>query len=281
MSHPEWNSVIQPKVAASWNLHSLLPRDLDFFVMLSSIVGAQGSAAQSNYAAGCTYQDALARYRVERGQKGTSLDLGWMRAVGAVAESSTYARLVESDGSWAPIEVEELLAVLRVYCRPSRDVGSPSRSQLVLGARTAVDLVAMGKNPEPHVLNPMFSSFATVVGKGADGGQGQGGSRASKGDDDVTALLQRASSAGERIDIIVQEVVGKLARSLAVSPADIDEAKCLSDYGIDSLVAVEMRNWISQNLHATIAVFDLLSNLSISGVANLIMERTTLLSVDN
>jgi hypothetical protein len=37
--------------------------DLDFFILLSSNVGILGNASQANYAAGGTYEDALARIR--------------------------------------------------------------------------------------------------------------------------------------------------------------------------------------------------------------------------
>ena len=36
----------------SWNLHELMPRDLDFFIMLSSLAGILGNRGQSNYRAG-------------------------------------------------------------------------------------------------------------------------------------------------------------------------------------------------------------------------------------
>ena len=49
---------IRPKVNGSWNLHQYLPKDLDFFVMLSSSAGIAGARGQGNYAAG-VYNDSL------------------------------------------------------------------------------------------------------------------------------------------------------------------------------------------------------------------------------
>ena len=51
MTHAQWSKTIRCKVNASWNLHQLLPSDLDFFLLLSSIVGIYGSPGQANYAA--------------------------------------------------------------------------------------------------------------------------------------------------------------------------------------------------------------------------------------
>lgn len=43
MTHAQFMAAIRPKVQGSWNLHDLLPKDPDFFVMLSSSAGIAGS----------------------------------------------------------------------------------------------------------------------------------------------------------------------------------------------------------------------------------------------
>lgn len=54
MSGEDYRAAVRPKVQATRNLHELLPKDLDFFVCLSSIGGVVGSRGQSNYNAGRT-----------------------------------------------------------------------------------------------------------------------------------------------------------------------------------------------------------------------------------
>ncbi|KAF6226814.1 hypothetical protein HO173_012318 [Letharia columbiana] len=71
-----WQAVIAPQVQGSWNLHSCLPHDMAFFIMLASFVGITGNCGQANYAAANAYQDALALHRRARGQAATSIDLG-------------------------------------------------------------------------------------------------------------------------------------------------------------------------------------------------------------
>ena len=60
MSLEDFQIAVKPKVQGSWNLHTLLPSDLDFFVLLSSGAGVTGNRGQANYCMGNTYQDALA-----------------------------------------------------------------------------------------------------------------------------------------------------------------------------------------------------------------------------
>ena len=66
----------------TWNLHELLPTDLDFFILLSSLAGIIGSVSQANYAAGNVFQDALVRYRRQKGLAAQSLDIGVMTGIG-------------------------------------------------------------------------------------------------------------------------------------------------------------------------------------------------------
>lgn len=73
MSFQQWSAAIEAKVAGSFNLHRLLPpQDLDFMIHLSSLAGINGQMASANYAAGCAFQDALARCT----PSSTSLDIG-------------------------------------------------------------------------------------------------------------------------------------------------------------------------------------------------------------
>ncbi|THC88924.1 hypothetical protein EYZ11_011625 [Aspergillus tanneri] len=64
MTYSDFSAAVRPKVVGSLNLHNaFLTQHLDFFILLSSAAGIVGNSGQANYAAGCTFQDALARYR--------------------------------------------------------------------------------------------------------------------------------------------------------------------------------------------------------------------------
>lgn len=87
MSYDNWVQAIRPKIDGSWNLHETMPKDLDFFVMLSSISGIMGNRGQSNYCAGNTYQDALAHYRQSLGLAAHTIDLGAVSGMGWLEEN--------------------------------------------------------------------------------------------------------------------------------------------------------------------------------------------------
>jgi hypothetical protein len=52
MTVEEFHAAVRPKVQVTRNLHDLLPKDLDFFICMSSIGGIVGSRGQGNYNAG-------------------------------------------------------------------------------------------------------------------------------------------------------------------------------------------------------------------------------------
>ena len=87
MSFESYNIGAACKTFGSWNLHTTLPKGMDFFIFLSSASGLVGLRGQTNYNAGNTFEDALARLRVASGEKAVSLDLGAMIDDGLLAES--------------------------------------------------------------------------------------------------------------------------------------------------------------------------------------------------
>jgi acyl carrier protein len=60
---------------------------------------------------------------------------------------------------------------------------------------------------------------------------------------------------------------------LGLQVEDIDPRKSLSDYGVDSLMSVELRNWIWRSFKASVAVFDIMGGKSLKGVAQLVAEK--------
>lgn len=270
MTHSQWKSVIQTKIGSSWNLHHLLPEDLDFFVLLSSLSGIYGSSGQSNYAAGCTYQDALAYHRILGGKKAMSLDVGWMKGIGIIAEKDDYRIVREKAQDMNPIEEDEFLALLDLCCDPSNPLPAPENAQLLLNPLTPADFpIKHGHLPPPQMFRPLFSGFERGMGVGDQ-------SSDQLVSEDYAALFRDAASLMDRAVVVVRGLVAKLGRSLFTPPEDIDTTKSLSEFGVDSLMAVELRNWIGNDFQANVAVFDIMGSRAISAIGDLVAERSRL-----
>ncbi|KAI1087949.1 putative polyketide synthase [Rostrohypoxylon terebratum] len=270
MTYAQWTRSITSKVGTSWTLHQVLPHDLDFFILLSSVAGIYGLPGQSNYAAGCAFQDALARYRTATNYRGTSvsLDLGWMRDDGAIHESADLKRRFTSASNMKPVTTADLLATLDHFCDPSLPSLDQDRSQLLIGLTTP-DEVRAQASVAPDTLRgrPLFAGFDVVLANEA--GPECGPSAAA---DDVAQRFVRARSAAERVNVVVTALREKVARALGVEVDHIDSAKGLADYGVDSLMGVELRNWIRRDFGVSIAVFEIMQGGKTIEDAGLLVE---------
>ncbi|KUI56159.1 Lovastatin diketide synthase LovF [Cytospora mali] len=275
MTLSEWNDAVLPKVAASRNLFDNLGRDLDFFILLSSTVGITGGPEQANYAAGNTYQDALARHLASQGVHAVSLDLPIICGVGYVEERRGLLDHLRSMG-WAFMEEKEFHATLDYHCRPPPpDTPSPApvtRSQVLPRFWLPQQTAAEGRELPPWRLDPLFSQLAVSSATKATG--------ENKADATKTvnhaALLAAATSPEEAVKVALEALLLKISRVLSVDVSNLDPAKPLHAYGVDSLVAVELRSWLAKELKAEVSVFDMTNASSISQVASTAMVRSKL-----
>ncbi|KAI1357546.1 hypothetical protein F5Y08DRAFT_352231 [Xylaria arbuscula] len=270
MTHEQWQTTIKSKVYTAWNLHRQLPKGMDFFILLSSIAGIIGNASQSNYAAGCTFQDALARQRISRGEKAVSFDLGWMRHIGILAESKLLDQLRRRAADVRAVQEAEFLALLDIYCDPKLPILAESESQLVIGAMTQQHRHAMGLGPTAVMMRPFYAGFSQLPDEDPAHEK-----ISTKDEAQSQALLFRQSkTVDERAEIISRMLARKLAVALAISTEDIELGQPLSHYGVDSLMAVELHNWIRHDLQASISTFELMREASITSISATVASRT-------
>ena len=257
MTYEAWQEATAPKVQGSWNLHTLLPTDMDFFVTLSSLSGIVGWRGQANYAAGNSFQDALVRHRVAKVQRAAALDLGPVFSMGVMTENEDLrTRLGEMV---APMTKTELFALLDYYCNPAVDKGrdlpstAPLRCQAVVGlARWSSDKMAL------YLKKPMFCGLAISNSMtAADGG-------ANPQKIDVRSIFEKASSLIEAGEAVTKALASKLSSTLSLTLEELDTEVPMHTFGVDSLVAVELRNWFVKEVHADIAIFDILGGSTIS-----------------
>jgi acyl transferase domain-containing protein/surfactin synthase thioesterase subunit/D-arabinose 1-dehydrogenase-like Zn-dependent alcohol dehydrogenase/acyl carrier protein len=87
--------VLHPKVLGAWNLHVLTrEQPLDFFILFSSIATALGLMGQGTYAAANAFLDGLAAMRRTQGLPALSIDWGlWEGGMGSAAQREHYDEL--------------------------------------------------------------------------------------------------------------------------------------------------------------------------------------------
>ena len=213
-----------PKVLGGWHLHrATLALDLDLFVLFSSTAGVLGNAGQSNYAAANAFLDQLARARRERGLPGQAIAWGPWSEVGAAetARERVAARLAAAGVDWLT---------------PRRGVEALDhlvQQEVPAAAAAAVDWSVFGAAAG---LPPFFAELA--------GGAGREAARVGEG-----ALVERlrAAPAAERERLAVEFVQEEVRAVLRLpSPPAADAG--FFDLGVDSLLAVELRNRLNRAL---------------------------------
>lgn len=272
MSLKSFNNGIRPKVQGTWNLHqSTLNQPLDFFVIMASSVGVLGNSGQANYSAGNAYEDALAQYRRSQGLPAISVDLGMILSVGAVAQDSTgmIRNNLESKG-FVGIEEDEFLAILETSIRESSP--SSAASQMITGIQTQSTVPGDDGVPvdEPFwKSSPVFSHLPKL-------GARSSGQSSNAGEQSIQSLLKGALLLTDAVTVIIDAMTIKLSRSLMMDVAELDPTRPTSAFGIDSLVAVELRNWFQKHMKADIAVFEILQTNSLQTLAFRVAEKSTL-----
>ena len=268
MTPEDWAFSLAPKVTGSWNLHTLLPQDMTFFILLSSLSGVVGGAGQANYASGNTYLDGLARYRFSRGENSVSLDLGLMLSEGKLIENPRVMTALDSTGVYKLMKLDELFALLDRYCDPATyPLACEDDAQVVCGIETPMAIRAKGALVPAWMQQPLFNN---LYDQQADDHAAQTGKSASNYKSRVAA----SSSPNEAAEIVTEALVSRLSRSLAIPPTDIESHRPLYYYAVDSLVAVELQNWFRNEFEADLSVFEILGNRSSQDVGQLIVERS-------
>ncbi|KAK7724612.1 putative secondary metabolism biosynthetic enzyme [Diaporthe eres] len=272
IDHPAWTACLRPKVDGSWNLHQQLPHDLDFFILFSSIAGVVGSQGQSNYAAGNTFQDELARHRLRRGEKTVSLNLSMIADHGYALDHEEAARRFAKSRFVLEMTQPEVLALLERYCDKRLPLTElMAAPQIAVGLELPDDIAARGMDLMGWMNEPIFSVLHQMGGSAAEGG-GEASSRKGKGPA-LIKLIEGAASPAEAADVVAAGIATKLCRVLSLPPDAFDMAQPLHVYGVDSLIAVEMRNWLMQTLKADVAVFEILGGATAETLGRTVAEK--------
>jgi len=89
--------------------------------------------------------------------------------------------------------------------------------------------------------------------------------------------MAQAKSAEEAATAVERAVISKISDMFVLQESEIDPAFPLSKYGVDSLVAVELRNWLVPSASIEISIFDLLASPSLTELAKSVASRSKLI----
>ena len=230
--------VLAPKVAGTWNLHTLTRgMALDFFVMFSGGASLLGARGQGSYAAANAFLDGMAWHRQRYGHP--AIAINW----GAWSGSGMAAALSERDQRRMTEQGASLIA---------SDQGLNVFEQLVqYGSFPQIGVLPLDWRRYLHTAGRERVMFERLLARADDrAGVAQGGAS-------FAEVFAAAASAAQP-KLLLLHVRERVLRVLGLpSTLELDVNQGLRDLGLDSLMAVELRNVlqtdIGRSLPATLA----------------------------
>lgn len=253
MSVETFRAPMKPKVSGAWALHRLTEdRDLDVFVLFSSVAGVLGTPGQANYAGANAFMDTLASHRVARGLPATSIAWGPWKQVGLAAER---------DDRGARLATQGLRGI-------APDAGIDALERIVGSGEPFV--VAGGIDPLRWTASysPAARSgfFAELLGHSNGDGQTTGGEA-------TVAQYLRDSPPDDRLPRLRDHLVLRLAEVLRLPTENVRATVPFKRLGMDSLMALELRNRLEEDLEIPVSATAVWNYPTVEQLAGYLRDR--------
>ncbi|GLA70627.1 type I Iterative Polyketide synthase (PKS) [Aspergillus tubingensis] len=253
-------SVMAPKVQGSIILSEVFgDLDLEFFILFGSAAGPLGNVGQTAYSAATEFMSALIKQRHEQGLVGSIIHPGLIKGVGyfARADSAVQNMIERNTGAsnFSEQDLHELFAegVLAGHPGSSNDPEVIAGYQVINAEENSNALWL--RNPKAwhlisHAVNPTTSASGTNENV------------------PIRKQLELAKSTGKATDIIAEGFIKEVRSRLQLSAEEsLTGASTLTEMGVDSLVAIELRHWFVRELSVDLPVLQIIGGSSIQELA--------------
>ena len=253
LNHERLRQVWAPKVQGAWNLHvQTLDKPLDYFVLFSSVAAFLGNAGQAGYVSANAYLDSLAFSRKGLGLPATAIGWGRLGQVGWAARNLDVARHLESIGILS-LRTHQALGLLGRLLRE----GTTHAAVLKIDWRRWHSLIDSGWVPE-RIRQLIDEEF-------------QG--RSESGIESTARQNLLAAPVAERLAMMESLLRDRLAQVLGTTADNLDMERPVTELGLDSLMGIELRNWIEKELRTNLPSVELLRGPSIARLAELLVQQ--------
>jgi acyl transferase domain-containing protein/acyl carrier protein len=251
---------LRPKAVGAWVLDRVFAdRALDFFVLFSSTSSMLSSPFVASYAAANAFIDALAQARRDAGKPGLSINWGIWESTGLAARGAeSTPGLSRGMGTLTPDQA------LRALHRLLRLDPSQVEAQIAV---VPVDWAEWGRRYQEVSGSPLLTALV----------DGQGRARATRTAAKLSHLPTRdtllALPVPERLTMLAEHLVRGVAATLGTKPTAIRPEQSLFELGLDSLMAVELRNEVERQLSVSLPISVLLEGASVRSLTEQIVRR--------
>ncbi|KAG9230575.1 putative polyketide synthase [Amylocarpus encephaloides] len=257
-TYEDWQLITGPRVQGAWNLDELLP-NLDFFIALSSFLGDTGNIGQSIYAGTASFYDAFTHHRNSRGQNTVSIALPVVLDVGYVADNDLTDRLKATLGA--------TLRMVDIYTIVKGAIIGQSSPFSHNGKATAFKMYLNGQS----VDSIPWKYFHPVLIKERLKADGQKKDlNGANGEDDPSASWTAAS---DPLTGLTEAIITKVSAMTMIERDEVHADAPLASHGLDSLVSVELRNWIRRETSIELALTTITQAATLRALATHILSQ--------
>ena len=244
------------KVHGTKNLKEALSNHLlSFFLSLSSTTGVVGSRGQANYSAANTYLDSVANSAPKSSQSHyVTVDIGMVHGSDVNETTSTMHNLTRQ--GLTTIEMKELIMLLEYAISP--ECKRSGCNQIVSGIEAAS--IARVNIPNSNARSAMFSDMLQDVTTGPR----------STVEEEAVALKDSITEAKDMQEVhgaAIKSMSKKLTEIVASSDHPIDPESSMTSLGLDSLITMELRSWISKEFAAVVSTAEILDHSTLRALA--------------
>ncbi|MBK9330049.1 MAG: SDR family NAD(P)-dependent oxidoreductase [Sphingobacteriales bacterium] len=246
MTRERFEHTLQAKANGAWNLHrQFSDNSLDIFAVYSSVIGILGAAGQSNYAAANTFLDALVHYRRNHHLAGLSVNFGTIADIGLAARQENRGDRLKDFGL-QPLPQKELFHYFnRLFLSEE-------------GQLMAMD-IHFGKWMENNPKTATNYLFSKVIRR------------------PETVLKEENpvafSSLSEAIKYAKQQIKQAIASVTKMNAQKIKEDDTFKSYGVDSLLALQIKNKLQKDLAIPLNVSVIWSHPTVNKLADHIAKQ--------
>ena len=250
-------TVLRPKIAAAANLdRATRGLDLDCFVLFSSATTLIGNPGQASYVAANAYLEALARQRRLDGRAGLAVAWGAIADAGYLARNRDVNEVLSRRLGRSSLAVSDALDGLEALLQLDRRdpaCASPAFARIDWGqAKRELALVA----------TPLFDRLSDRFDAAPDAATNVALADALIGLEPAAALERVAGM-----------IAAEVERILRIPASEIDRRRPLSEIGMDSLMALELRMAVEERLGIEIPLMSLSGGATLDDIAARALAR--------
>ncbi|UKZ78777.1 putative Hybrid PKS-NRPS biosynthetic cluster [Trichoderma virens FT-333] len=269
MDVDQFNNTLAAKVIGSENLDSIFGSDpLDFFILLGSVASVIGNVGQSNYHAANLFMTSLVHQRRARGLAASIIHIAYVTDVGYVTREERDRQL---DSHFRkvrlmPTSETDVHHAFAEAVKGGKPGSTSGYYDIIMGIEPLTEAIPSDQQPL-WMKNPRFAHFD----QHAIHAQHERGSGATT--ENVRALVDKAEKEEDAIDAVMAAFCGKLESILQLTVGSINVQRPITDLGIDSLVAVEIRTWFLKELGADVPVVKILGGDTVQQLSTIATKK--------